>query len=74
MATAFEKLIANYGKIKQFPIGENLMPLADPQANEEQTDIPPPGTACMRASRASTANGSTTKGLSLSQVSLWTVR
>ena len=41
MATAFEKLMANYGKIKQFPIDENLMPLADPQANEEQTDIHP---------------------------------
>ena len=43
MATAFEKLMANYAKIKQFPIDENLMPLADPQANEEQTDIPPLG-------------------------------
>jgi hypothetical protein len=43
MATAFEKLMANYGKIKQFPIDENLMPLADPQTNEEQTDIPPLG-------------------------------
>ena len=41
MATAFEKLMANYGKIKQFPIDENLMPLADPEANEEQTGIPP---------------------------------
>ena len=43
MATAFEKLMANSGKIKQFPIDENLMPLADPQTNEEQTDIPPLG-------------------------------
>ena len=43
MATAFEKLMANYGKIKQFRIDENLMPLADPQTNEEQTDIPPLG-------------------------------
>ena len=43
MATAFEKLMANYAKIKQFPIDENLMPLADPQTNEEQTDIPPLG-------------------------------
>ena len=41
MATAFEKLMANYGKIKQFPIDENLMPLAAPEATEEQTDLPP---------------------------------
>ena len=43
MATAFEKRMMAYAKIKQFPIDENLMPLADPQANEEQTDIPPLG-------------------------------
>ena len=43
MATAFEKLMANYAKIKQFPIDENLMPLADPEATEEQTDLPPLG-------------------------------
>ena len=43
MATAFEKLMANYGKIKQFPIDENLMPLADPEATKEQTDLPPLG-------------------------------
>ena len=43
MATAFEKLMANYAKIKQFPIDENLMPLADPEATEEQTDLTPLG-------------------------------
>ena len=43
MATAFEKLMANYAKIKQFPIDENLMPLADPEATEEQTDLNPLG-------------------------------
>ena len=39
MATAFEKLMANYAKIKQFPMDGNLMPLADPEATEEQTDL-----------------------------------
>ena len=43
MATAFEKLMANYAKIKQFPIDGNLMPLADPEATEEQTDLTPLG-------------------------------
>ena len=43
MATAFEKLMANYAKIKQFPIDENLMPLADPEATEEKTDLTPLG-------------------------------
>ena len=43
MATAFEKLMANYAKIKQFPIDENLMPLADPEEAEEQTDLTPLG-------------------------------
>ena len=41
MATAFEKRMMAYAKIKQFPIDENLMPLADPEATEEQTDFPP---------------------------------
>ena len=46
MATAFEKrMMANYAKIKQFPIDENLMPLADPEAPEEQTDLTRTGTA-----------------------------
>ena len=39
MATAFEKRMMAYAKIKQFPIDENLMPLADPEATEEQTDL-----------------------------------
>ena len=43
MATAFEKLMANYAKIKQFPMDGNLMPLADPEATEEQTDLTPLG-------------------------------
>ena len=43
MATAFEKRMMAYAKIKQFPIDENLMPLADPEATEEQTDSPPLG-------------------------------
>ena len=43
MATAFEKRMMAYAKIKQFPIDENLMPLADPEATEEQTDLPPLG-------------------------------
>lgn len=43
MATAFEKLMANYAKIKQFPMDGNLMPLADPEAAEEQTDLTPLG-------------------------------
>jgi hypothetical protein len=43
MATAFEKLMAEYAKIKQFPMDGNLMPLADPEATEEQTDLTPLG-------------------------------
>ena len=43
MATAFEKRMMAYAKIKQFPIDENLMPLADPEATEEQTDLTPLG-------------------------------
>ena len=43
MATAFEKRMMAYSKIKQFPIDENLMPLADPDATEEQTDLNPLG-------------------------------
>ena len=39
MATAFEKLMANYAKIQQFPMDGNLMPLADPEETEEQTDL-----------------------------------
>ena len=43
MATAFEKLMANYAKIKQFPIDGNLMPLADPETTKEPTDLAPLG-------------------------------
>ena len=43
MATAFEKLMANYAKIQQFPMDGNLMPLADPETTEEPTDLPPLG-------------------------------
>ena len=43
MATAFEKRMMAYAKIKQFPIDENLMPLADPETTEEQTDLTPLG-------------------------------
>jgi|GEM_PF-4131379 len=43
MATAFEKRMMAYAKIKQFSIDENLMPLADPEATEKQTDLPPLG-------------------------------
>ena len=43
MATAFEKIMMAYAKIKQFPIDGNLMPLADPETTEEQTDLTPLG-------------------------------
>ena len=43
MATAFEKRMMAYSKIKQFPIDENLMPLADPEATKEQTVSTPLG-------------------------------
>jgi len=43
MATAFEKRMMAYDKIKRLPIDENLMPLADPEATEEQTDLTPLG-------------------------------
>ena len=43
MATAFEKRMMAYAKIKQFPIDENLMALADPEVTEEQTDLTPLG-------------------------------
>ena len=43
MATAFKKLMANYAKIKQLPMDGNLMPLADPEVTEEQTDLTPLG-------------------------------
>jgi hypothetical protein len=41
MATAFEKLMAEYAKIKQFPMDGNLMPLADPTKAEAQPSISP---------------------------------
>ncbi len=43
MATAFEKIMMEFAQIKQFPIDESLMPLADPEATEEQTDLTPLG-------------------------------
>ena len=43
MATAFENLMMAYAKIKQFPIDENLMPLANFEATEVQTDLTPLG-------------------------------
>ena len=43
MATAFEKIMMEFAQIKQFPIDESLMPLADPEAAEEQTDLTPLG-------------------------------
>ena len=43
MATAFEEIMMEFAQIKQFPIDESLMPLADPEAAEEQTDLTPLG-------------------------------
>jgi len=36
MATKFQELMANYAKIKQFPMDGNLMPLADPKKVSSQ--------------------------------------
>ena len=47
MGRKFEELMRNYGKIKQFPIDDDLMPLSDQQSstkdNEEANQAPPKG-------------------------------